>query len=388
MIDVIVDGHSERWLRKGFPWVYPKELASSRPSAGSVVRVRARNGDVLGSGIADAGWIAVRVFRRDGGPIDEAFVRERVGRAAALRRAVVDAGTTAYRLVAGENDGLAGVRIDRWGAVAAIVYDAASLDLLTEPVLGVLKDEGVAGVVRGFRPDHRDAGAKAVPASALWGDVPESVEVAERGLRMAVRPLEAPDCGLYTDLRDLRAWLEPRWSGSTLLNLFAYTGVFSVAAVRGGALSATSVDRSDRALARARDNAALNRLDPDRFVWIADDVFRALDALRRRGARFDRVVLDPPAFSRSDEGVWAAERDWPRLVAAAARVTAADGWLVAVSNQGELSPHAFHGLVVDGLRKAERAGRLLHAAGQGPDHPAGSDFPEGRYLKALVWALS
>lgn len=387
MREVRVDGHSERWLRKGFPWVYPAELVSARPSSGEVVRVAARNGDVLGAGIGDAGWVAVRVFRWGDGDIDVAWVRNRLERAFALRRQIIPRETTAWRMVHGENDGLPGVRVDRWGDVAAIVYDGASLERLTPTIVDCLLAEGVTGIVRGFRPDHRDAGAKSARAEPVIGDVPDEVEVLEQGMRMVVRPLDAPDCGLYTDLRDLRAWLDRHWSDRTVLNLFGYTGAFSVAAARGGAAQVTTVDVSERTVQRARDNAARNGVG-DRCAWIVDDCFRALDALRRKGAVFDRAVVDPPAFSRGDGGTWSAERDWPRLVAATARILRADAWLVVVSNQGELSPHAFQGLVVDGLRKAGREGRLLHAGGAAPDYPAASGFPEGRYLKTLVWALS
>ncbi len=387
MRSVTVDGHSERWLRRGFPWVYPAELAGPGAASGEVVSVVARNGDALGTGVFDGGWVAIRVMRAEGGPLDDAWLTGVLERACALRAVVVGADTDAYRCVHGENDGLPGVRVDRWGSVASIVLDAPSLERFTKPIISWLSARGFTGVVRGFRPDHRDAGAKALAAAVVWGDVPEEVEVREHGLRYGVWPMDAPDCGLYCDLRETRAWLSSRWKGTRVLNLFAYTGAFTVSAAAGGASELTTVDLARPALDRARTNVERNGFDGDRFQWMADDVFRALDALRRSNRRFDRIVLDPPAFSRSESGTWSAQKDWPRLVSSATRVLADEGWIVVVSNQGELSPHEFHGLVVEGLGKVRRPGRLLFSGSQAPDFPAASGFPEGRYLKVAVWAV-
>jgi 23S rRNA (cytosine1962-C5)-methyltransferase len=96
------------------------------------------------------------------------------------------------------------------------------------------------------------------------------------------------------------------------------------------------------------------------------------------------VILDPPSFSRSAAGVWSAKKDYPRLVAAACRVLAPDGWLIAASNQGEVSPREFSGFVADGVSRAKRRSQLLWWVGQAPDFPAGSWFPEGRYLKVAI----
>ena len=122
---VSVDGHSERWLKRGFPWVYPKELTGRGKGIkpGSVVQIVNGQGQNLGTGVFDDGWIAVRRFRTDSGPLDQSFFERRIRSAQALRDTLIEAETSAYRLVHGENDGLPGLRIDRYGAHFRISLD-------------------------------------------------------------------------------------------------------------------------------------------------------------------------------------------------------------------------------------------------------------------------
>jgi 23S rRNA (cytosine1962-C5)-methyltransferase len=242
-----------------------------------------------------------------------------------------------------------------------------------------------------YRPDPRDERdfARVQPRAGLVaGHAPTAdVRVTERGLAFRVRPWEGPDVGLYADMREVRAWLEPHWGGRTVLNTFAYTGAFSVAAARNGAAEVVTVDLAQPAIERAEANFAANDLDTGPHTFLVEDTFKAFDRFRRTGRTFDLVVVDPPAFSRSDEGTWSAKRDWPRLVAAACRVLAPDGWLVAASNQGELSPRDWQGLLLEGFEKALRPAQELARLGQAPDFPAASWFPEGRYLKVGVWRV-
>jgi len=221
----------------------------------------------------------------------------------------------------------------------------------------------------------------------VWGESEKQpVEVLERGVKVAVEPWLGHDVGLYCDMRDLRAWMEPHWRGKRVLNTFAHTGMFSVVAARHGAREVVSVDLSERYLARARANFELNGLDPSRHVFDSRDTFKVLDARRRKGDRFDVVIADPPSFSHSKDGRWSAKRDFPRLVAASLRVLQDGGWLIVASNQGKVSPKEFLQQIQQGAHKAGRPLRLLHEASTPIDFPAALDFPESRYLKAWVLA--
>jgi len=390
--DIFVNGYSDGWLRQGFCWVYPNEVTKGSARPGSEVRIRAKDGTVLGRGLADQGWIAVRVYRRDDGPLDDEWLWQTLDRAATLRDQVVDPGTTGYRLVHAENDGLPGLRIDWWDHFAVIAIDSPAVGRLLPGVLAWLEDRrSPRGVYLCYRPDPRDTKRKGTldPAPGLLTGRASTgpVVVRERGMSLLCYPAEGPDVGVYADMREVRAWLEPHWGGKAVLNAFAYTGAFSVAAALGGASDIVTVDLSSRYLDRAEANFTANDLDPSAYEFLAMDVFKAFDRLRRTGQTFDLVVLDPPSFSHSKAGVWSAKRDWPRLVSAAARLLEPGGWIVAASNQGELSPRDFRGHVARGLKKVSKRGQEIFWGGQGPDFPAATWFPEGRYLKVGVWRV-
>ncbi|MCB9744303.1 MAG: class I SAM-dependent rRNA methyltransferase [Alphaproteobacteria bacterium] len=389
---MVVNAYSERWLRQGFCWVYPKEVveAPSGLSVGDRVLLRAQSGEVLGAGLYDRGWIAVRRLREDDGPIDAALLGARLDEALALRELLIGPDTTAYRLVNAESDGLPGVRIDRYGHFLVISLDSPSLHRLLTPLCALLEERlSPRGVYLAWRPDPRDdVDLSHLPASeSLIAGHPAAgdVRVTERGAACLVRPGAGKDIGLYTDMRDNRAWLEPYWGGRRVLNLFAHTGFFSVVAALHGASEVVSVDLSEKYLERAEANFVANELDPTMHSFVAEDVRRALDRLRRTGERFDLVLLDPPGFSHGPAGPMSAKQDYPRLVAASLRVLEPGGWFVGALNVGEVSPKDFHGAVRDGARRAGRRLQLLYEGGQAADHPAAIDFPEGRYLKFGVW---
>lgn len=390
-----VNGHSATWLRQGFPWVYPNEVVGSLPKpAGTEVLLESADGVVLGRALTDDAWIAARVYRTDGGLLDEAWMRTRLDDAITLReRLVLGEDTTCARLVHGENDALPGVRVDKWGDYLTVIVDTPAVRALLPLLVDALVERlAPLGVFLCYRLDSRDTRdpSQFTPAPGwLYGEAPEGGEVVviERGMAMRVRPGEGPDVGSYPDMRDVRTWLAPHWAGRRVLNTFAYTGGFSVAAKRGGAAEAVSVDLASVSLERARANFVANGLDPDASEFLAEDTFRALDRFRRTGRRFDLVVVDPPSFSHGPEGMWSAKKDLPRLVAASVRVLDRRGLLVVASNQGQVSPREFRGAMAEGFKRAERVAREIAFLGAAVDHPALVTFPEGHYLKVGVWVL-
>ena len=389
---IVVNDHSSGWLRKGFAWVYPKEVVSGRPRPGQVCSIADRHGRVLGVGIGDSGRLAMRVMRHDEGRLDAAWVDRVMTRAQALRLRVVEPDTTGYRLVNAENDDLPGIRVDWWDHFAVIALDSPALGGMVPLVADWLEANlSPRGIYLCYRKDRRDTRnwERVQPEPGLVrGRAPTGpVTVKERGLSFLVHPSEGPDVGLYSDMRGVRAFLEPHWGGTEVLNTFAYTGAFSVSAAMNGAASVDTVDLSARYLERAEANFVANGLDPDLHQFREQDTFKALDHDRRTGRTYDRVVLDPPSFSHSSAGTWSAKKDMPRLVAASARILAPQGWLIAASNQGDLSPRQFSGMVQDGIRRAKRQAKLLWFGGQGPDFPAALHFPEGRYLKVGIYEM-
>lgn len=384
---LVVNGYSERWLRQGFPWVYPNEVVAGSAAAGAVVGLRSAGGEDLGVAITDDGWIRARRFRSSAGKIDEDVILERLRGAWALRRALGlgDGETTCFRWVNGENDDMPGVRVDVWGDHVVISLDSPSLvqliPMLVAGIRAVL--HAVQSVHVGWRPDIRDGRVWPAAPGRVYGDSPGAVIVREHGVRYRVEPASRKDIGLFPDQRDNRAWLAPYYVGTRVLNLFCYTGAFSVHALVHGAAEVVSVDLSKVYLDQLEENLVLNGLEGGHEA-VPQDALKVLDRFRRQGRVFDRIILDPPGHSHSAEGDWSGEQDYARLVAAAARVCAPGGWLIASSNLGSVSPRQFQGALVDGLRKASCQGRVIHTGGQAADFPSALHFPEGTFLKFVV----
>ncbi|NCG18328.1 MAG: hypothetical protein GWP91_04855, partial [Rhodobacterales bacterium] len=232
---LVVNGYSSGWLHKGFPWVYDKEVVKGGGEPGQLREVRDGQGKLLGTALVDRGWIAARVYRHDGGPLDKEWVYSVLDRAASLRHLVIDPETDGFRLVNAENDGLPGVRIDWWSHHAVVILDSPAcaplLDLICDWLEERRQPRGIHLCYRTDGRDNRDF-SKVKPAPGLLrGHEPSgSVRVRERGLCIDVLPQDGPDVGLYADMRQVRAFLEPFWGGTSVLNTFAYTGAFSVAA--------------------------------------------------------------------------------------------------------------------------------------------------------------
>ncbi len=393
---MVVDNHSAGWLKRGFPWVYPKEVVRKprRLEPGSAVRLEDARGVSLGSGIWDDGWLAVRRFRADVGPLDRAWIERVLTSAAARRQGLLPPETDAWRLVHAENDDLPGVRVDVWGPDVHVTLDSPALRPLLPPLQRAIEElHHPSRLTLGWRADPRDRQRTRLPVELLAhredpANDPKthSAVVRERGVSFEVFPAGGSDAGLFRDMRDNRAWLDPAWKGRRVLNLFAYTGAFSVFAALRGARRVVTADLAVTALDRAKRNFTLNGLDPGEWEFDRGDAFQQLDRYRRKGLRFDLVLADPPPFSQGKHGTFSVAKDLTRLVAACVRVLEPAGLLVLACNQGTVAPRAFRGAVE---QAAKRAGCRLHAVHSGtqpPDFPSAVHFPEGRYLKLGVWA--
>ncbi len=375
MIDLVVRRDAVGPVKRGHPWVYA-DAVGERPAPGTLVRLRDGRGRPVAFGLADEGPIAVRVLGRH--PQDLAdLVAERLAQAVDLRRAVVPDDTDCFRLVNAAGDGLPGVVVDRYGAMASLkVYSRAwehHLDVLV-PALASL--DGVDTVFRRFgvrRVDGRDGGETLAGAPA-----PERLEVTERGLRYLVRPSVGQKTGLFLDQREHRHLVRRLARGRRVLNLFAYTGGFSVAAAAGGAEHVTTVDIAAPAIADARENFALNGFDPEAHT------FAVADAFAWKGGPYDLVVCDPPHLSRaarSDQAARAAYRD---LALRSGGLVRPGGLLISASCTARLTGPQWEASVREGLGRAGRWA-MLHRSDAPPDHPVALEHPEGRYLKLAAF---
>jgi 23S rRNA (cytosine1962-C5)-methyltransferase len=382
-----------RHLRAGHPWVFRRavERAPKGLPAGAIVDVT-DGGRFVARGYYDPhSAISVRILTRDGAEaVDAAFWRRRVARALALRRELVR-GTNAFRMVHGESDGLPGVVADRYDRWAVLKLYSAGLTPHRPAIVEALRAEaeglsGVYGRDEIPRDDLDEAEAGAPQGRVLWGgEPPERIAIDEHGMALLVDVRRGQKTGTFLDQRENRRMVRDLSQGrAQALNLFSYTGGFSVAAALGGARRVVSVDVDRDALAVARENFGANGLDPSAHVFAAEDAFDGLARLKREGRLFDLVVCDPPAFAKSQRTVDAAVAGYASLNRAALAVLAPGGLLVTASCSARVSAEQFFDAVKEAAFKARVELQLVCETRQPPDHPVSPQFREGRYLKCLV----
>ena len=380
-----------RHLKAGHPWVFRKAIERAPRSlpAGAVVDVVERGRFVARGYYDPRSAIAVRILTREPAEaVDAAFWRRRVAHALALRRELVR-GTTGYRLVHGEADGLPGVVADRYRDFAVLKLYSAGLTPWRPAIVEAIRAaaEGLVGVY-GRDEIPRDEDDEASPAGrVLWGvEPPDRIEIDEHGLKLLVDVRRGQKTGLFLDQRENRRLTRELARGRPdALNCFGYTGGFSVAAALGGSRHVVTVDVDREAVALARENFRLNGLDPADHAFAAEDAFELLSRHRREGRRFDLVVCDPPAFAKSQKAVEAAVAGYASLNRAALAVLSPGGLLVTASCSARVSAEQFEGAVKEAAFKARVELQLVEERRQPPDHPISPQFPQGRYLKCLVY---
>ena len=371
----------KRGLQAGHPWVYRDHIPRGfQAPSGTWVKVRA------GGYSAFALWdetskIALRMFSERGVP-DADWVRARVAAALELRRSLLDNNTSAYRLLYGEGDGIPGLTVDVYGSFAAIVTYADSLETLVpwvvRALVELLKPHGI--VRRARVPDGEPPRLE-----VLHGRLPpRDLIIAEHGLRMQVDLFLGQKTGLFLDHRENRRFLGDLCAGKRVLNLFSYTGAFSLYAARAGASSVTSVDLSQPAARAARANFELNGLDPEQHEFLSEDVFEFLERTRRAGTTYDVVICDPPSFANSREQQKNALRAYVSVNSAGLRVLSPNGIYAAASCTAQVSPDSFRSVLAEAAVNAKRRLQIFHDAAHAGDHPIFVGHPEGRYLKFIV----
>lgn len=362
--------HLEHAVAALHPWVYRDHLPSHRLQGGEWVRIVAGRASAVG--LYDArSPIAVRVFGHK-----EPIIAEVVQQAIQWRTGLFDADTTAYRLISGECDFLPGITVDLYGRYAVVQTYADSVEVLLPQVIKALSRQlKLRGIVR------RSEGE----LDALWGELPPpELTIQENGLRLIANLYSGQKTGLFLDHRDNRQTVGRFTSGKTVLNLFAYTGAFSLYAARGGAERVTSVDIAPAAMEDAARNFALNGLDPEQHEFIAADCFALLEQYVQEGRRFDVVILDPPSLARAKQNRHAAARAYRKLNALALQCVEQGGLLATASCTSQISPENFRQIIAEAATEEGLCYQVVQESGQAPDHPVPAHFPEGRYLKFLL----
>ena len=406
-----LDKRTAAAVAAGHPWIWRDALEAlgREPTAGDEIVLLDAVGGFAARGLAEGpgGGPGIRVFSRDerDPPLRKLLFR-RIAAARRLRERVVAPGTTAFRLLHGEGDDLPGLVVDRYGPVLVMRPDSSAWQRHLRVVVEALRSEGGGGIdaivlrPKRARPsrtrgDHEGARVQRAEARResdtrlLWGgEAPDEVVVQEEGRTYLVRPGRGQKTGFFCDQRPNRTAVQAlARPGDRALNLFSYTGGFSVAMALGGADRVLSVDVSEPILVDCRRQFALNGLDPSGHGFEARDIFEWLPGFARSGDRpsFDLVVCDPPALAHGKADLPKARRAYRRLHTGLAALLGKGAVLVTCSctsrlTADDLLEDARAGLEAGG----RRIGRVLATSGAGPDHPVPPAFPEGRYLACLT----
>lgn len=374
-------------VRRRHPWVFSGAIASESGDGSDGV---AEVVDAKGTALARGAWsprsqIVARLWTFDDRAPDLVLFRERFEAAKRLRTKLLPPETSGFRAVNSEGDLCPGVLVDVFGEVAV-------MELLTEGTSRWRADLETAARET-FAPkrlivretgSERDRGFR--PRSPREGEEAEDAVVAgflENGLRFLADVSSGQKTGFYLDQRDNRARLRARARDRTVLNLFSYSGAFSIAAVAGGARRAVDVDSSEAALALAREQRRANGFPAEDGDFVRADVFE--DVRRRVDARetWDVVVCDPPAFAKKRGDLRRAARGYEDVNRLAMSLVAPDGWLLTCSCSGLVSADLFQKIVFSASLEAGASFEITERQGAGADHPVSLDCPEGEYLKSF-----
>jgi 23S rRNA (cytosine1962-C5)-methyltransferase len=373
-----------RMLKQGYPWIYRDWLNELPPApVGSRAVVWDKDGKLLAFGMYDpTGPLAVRVCGGDGEKLNDDLILARFEAALSLRRALFDDRTTGFRLFNGEGDGVPGLTCDLYADHAVLKLDGdapaafwnvdAIADWLTERL-------PVTNVFLKYRSDAKTRGR------SVRGNVPtEPVEFLENGKRFIANLVEGQKTGFFFDQRDNRSRIGQLARDRSVLNLFAYTGGFSIYAGTNGAKDVTSVDLAKPAIEDARKNWLLNGLAEDHHQTFAIDVFQFLEDARAAKRLWDLVVVDPPSFAPAARHVEKATASYQTLFTSALGVVAPGGIIALSSCSSHISPQMFFEITESAVSKARRRATVLGVFGQPADHPFPLVCKELQYLKFLL----
>lgn len=379
----------EESLDRFHPWVFSGALADNLPEGleeGETVKVEAANGRVIGVGHFQIGSIAVRILDFADTVIDGEFYKARLQQALRLREALGLArlDNDAYRLVHGEGDFLPGLVVDVYGPTAVLQAHSPGMHFARKMIAEAIVQLPSLGVRNVYYKSETTLPYKAhldAQNDYLIGDF-ETAVATENSLKFNIDWLRGQKTGFFLDQRDNRSLLQHYARNRRVLNMFCYTGGFSVYALRGDAELVHSVDSSEKAIKLTDANVELNFPGTERHKSYAEDAFKFLDNMKRD--EYDLIVLDPPAFAKHRSALRNALRGYQRLNAKAFEKIASGGIVFTFSCSQAVSREQFRLAVFSAAAQSHRRIRILHQLTQPADHPVNIYHPEGEYLKGLV----
>ena len=378
----------EESLLRFHPWVFSGAIhhADAGIQEGETVRVIASTGDFIAVGHYQVGSIAVRVLSFSDITIDQSFWRERLAAAITMRCHIGIADNpenNTYRLVHGEGDWLPGLVIDCYGSTAVMQAHSVGMHLNRMDICQALTDVMGGRIQQVYYKSETTLPYKAhleEEDGFIFGHTDDDIAV-ENGLKFHVDWLRGQKTGFFVDQRENRSLLEHYSKDKSVLNMFCYTGGFSVYAMRGGAKCVHSVDSSAKAIEITNNNIGLNFPGDPRHEAYCEDAFRFLE---EKKDKYDIVVLDSPAFAKHRAALHNALKGYIRLNAKGIRLVKEGGLLFTFSCSQAVSKDQFRSAVFTAAAQSGRKVRIIHQLHQPADHPINIYHPEGEYLKGLV----
>ena len=382
-----------RMLQLGHPWViadrYTKNWSGGH--AGELISLVDERNNPLATALYDpADRIVARILTRNDIGAMAKWLSRKFAASLQLREHALLGNTDVYRLVNGEGDGLPGITVDRYGDYLMLQLYTAAWDNYLEDIKGALIEVfKPRGIYRKLRPQETralEAKSKNKQYSCLiHGEkAPVPMVVTENDLCYLVDLREGLNTGIFPDQRRNREELMRRVKGKTLLNLFAFTGAFSVAAASADAARVTSVDVSKKYLDVARENFTLNNIDVEQHEFIVADVFSTLARMEKEKQTFDVILFDPPSFSTTKKSRFSTQGGTAKLVAATLPLLNGGGLLISSSNHQKVTHEDYLKELRKGALQRDAVLKTIFVSGQPEDFPCDVTFPEGRYLKFVI----
>ncbi len=387
MKTIILKPKKEESLQRFHPWVFSGAIQQmiGNPTEGELVEVVDCNRNFLATGHFQIGSIAVRVISFVNENIDELFFAEKMESAYQIRKTfgLVNKNNNTYRLIHGEGDSLPGLIVDVYDDTAVMQAHSVGMHLIRQ----VLADAIVARVHEVKNVYYKSEATLPFKAPIspedgyLIGKPSDEITAIENGLKFSVDWIKGQKTGFFVDQRENRSLLERYSYGRSVLNMFCYTGGFSVYALRGGAKLVHSVDSSAKAIDLTDKNVQLNFPNDSRHQSFAEDAFKYMNA---NVQKYDLIILDPPAFAKHREALRNALKGYKRLNAKAFEQIKPGGILFTFSCSQVVTKEQFRLAVFSAAAESKRNVRILHQLSQPADHPINIYHPEGEYLKGLV----
>ena len=385
---VILKRGKEESLQRFHPWIFSGAIQriDGKPEEGDVVTVYTNDHRFIARGHVQVGSIAVRVLTFNDETIDQAFWNKRIATAYDLRERTGISSredNNTYRLVHGEGDNLPGLIIDIYGDTAVMQAHSVGMHVSRMQIADALKEVLGDKIKNIYYKSDTTLPYKAdinKDNGYIMGGNASNIST-EYGLKFHIDWLRGQKTGFFVDQRENRSLLEKYAKGRKLLNMFCYTGGFSIYALRGGAEIVHSVDSSSKAIDLTNANVETNFPGDKRHTAYAEDAFDFLD---RMGNNYNLIILDPPAFAKHRDSLRNALIGYRRLNAKAIEKIQPGGILFTFSCSQVVSKENFRTAVFTAAAMAKRNVRILHQLTQPADHPVNIYHPEGEYLKGLV----